>query len=173
MGRGCGGREWKPRVRHWCWWCAGLEFQQGCGGQKLFQLRRNWTHLVLICVLQCHVAFTLLLVPQNHNRLRHEWLVFVGAQMALSSYPATQIIAGISFITVHIAYPIINKNCLNADSMHGWMCRDKECPFSGITNSGRVWRKVLKSEAWGVTGALPQDHTFGTAYFKKTFFLFL
>ena len=32
MGRGCGGQEWKPRVRHWCWWCAGLEFQQGCGG---------------------------------------------------------------------------------------------------------------------------------------------
>ena len=23
----------------------------------------------------------------------------------------------------------------------------KECPFSGVTNSGRVWRKVLESEA--------------------------
>ena len=27
---------------------------------------------------------------------------------------------------------------------------DKECPLSGVTNSGRVWRKVPESEAWSV-----------------------
>ena len=30
--------------------------------------------------------------------------------------------------------------------------RDKECPFSGVTKSGRVWRKVPESDARGVTG---------------------
>ena len=25
-----------------------------------------------------------------------------------------------------------------------------ECPFSGVTNSGGVWRKVPESEAWSV-----------------------
>ena len=34
----------------------------------------------------------------------------------------------------------------------GWveMHREKEWPFSGISSSGRVWRKVPESEAWSV-----------------------
>ena len=31
----------------------------------------------------------------------------------------------------------------------------KSAPFSGVTNSGCVWRKVPESEAWSATGALP------------------
>ena len=55
------------------------------------------------------------------------------------------------------------------DSVSGQLCRDKECPFNGVTNSGRVWRKVLESDAqsepvsrnWGqghrkILSALPQ-----------------
>ena len=30
------------------------------------------------------------------------------------------------------------------------MQRDKERPFSGVTSSGRVWRKVPESEIWSV-----------------------
>ena len=30
---------------------------------------------------------------------------------------------------------------------------DKECPFSGITKSGRVWRKVPESDAQSVIAA--------------------
>ena len=33
-------------------------------------------------------------------------------------------------------------NCI-AGQLHG----DKECPFSGVTKSGRVWRKVPESNA--------------------------
>ena len=40
---------------------------------------------------------------------------------------------------------------MNAGSIGGQLCRDKECPISSITNSGRVWRKVLESDAWSVT----------------------
>ena len=29
---------------------------------------------------------------------------------------------------------------------------DKECPFSGVTKSGRVWRKVPESDARSVRG---------------------
>ena len=30
---------------------------------------------------------------------------------------------------------------------------DKECPFSGVTKSGRVWRKVPESDARSVASA--------------------
>ena len=41
-------------------------------------------------------------------------------------------------------------NCMdikNAPSVHS--CMDiNECPFSGVTNSGRVWKKVPESKDW-------------------------
>ena len=37
-----------------------------------------------------------------------------------------------------------------ADSVSGQMRRDKECRFSDVTSSGRVWRKVPESEAWSM-----------------------
>ena len=37
-----------------------------------------------------------------------------------------------------------------ADRVGGQLCGDKECPFSGITKSGRVWRKVPGSDALSV-----------------------
>ena len=36
------------------------------------------------------------------------------------------------------------------DCVGGQLHRDKECPFSGITKSGRVWRKVPESDARSV-----------------------
>ena len=39
-----------------------------------------------------------------------------------------------------------------AYSINGQLHGDKECPFSGITKSGRVWRKVLESSAQSVPG---------------------
>ena len=35
-------------------------------------------------------------------------------------------------------------------SLHGQLRGDKECPFSGVTESGRVWRKVPESDARSV-----------------------
>ena len=37
-----------------------------------------------------------------------------------------------------------------ADRVGGQLRGDKECPFSGVTNSGRVWRKVPESDARSV-----------------------
>ena len=33
---------------------------------------------------------------------------------------------------------------------NGQVCRDKECPFSGVTSSGRVSRKVPESDVWSM-----------------------
>ena len=37
-----------------------------------------------------------------------------------------------------------------ADCVGGQLCGDKECPFSGVTKSCTVWRKVLESNARSV-----------------------
>ena len=34
-----------------------------------------------------------------------------------------------------------------ADHVGGQLCGDEECPFSGVTKSGRVWRKMPESDA--------------------------
>ena len=44
---------------------------------------------------------------------------------------------------------LVPKLWKGADSVGGQLCGDKECPFSGVTNSG-VWRKVAESCAGNV-----------------------
>ena len=36
----------------------------------------------------------------------------------------------------------------------GQLRGDKECPFSGVTNSGRIWRKMPESDARSVPGSI-------------------
>ena len=45
--------------------------------------------------------------------------------------------------TVFNQYPNLSEG---ADSVDGQLRGDKECPFSGVTKSGRVWRKVPESD---------------------------
>ena len=44
-------------------------------------------------------------------------------------------------------YPNLSEG---ADRVGGQPRGDKECPFSGVTKSGRVWRKVSESDARSV-----------------------
>ena len=44
-------------------------------------------------------------------------------------------------------YPNLSKG---ADRVGGQLRGDKECLFSGVTKSGRVWRKVPESDSRGV-----------------------
>ena len=48
-----------------------------------------------------------------------------------------------------VGYPNFSEG---ADNVGGQLRGDKECPFSGVTNSDRVWRKVPESDALSVTG---------------------
>ena len=41
-------------------------------------------------------------------------------------------------------YPNLSEG---ADRVGGQLRGDKECPFSGVTKSGRVWRRVPESDA--------------------------
>ena len=43
---------------------------------------------------------------------------------------------------------------LTADSLSGQLRGDKECPFSGARNCGRIWRKMPESDGWSVSGRL-------------------
>ena len=45
-------------------------------------------------------------------------------------------------------YPNLSEG---ADRVGGQLHGDKECPFSGVTKSGRVWRKVSESDARSVS----------------------
>ena len=49
-------------------------------------------------------------------------------------------------------YPNLSEG---ADRVGGQMRGDKECPFSGLTKSGRVWRKVRKAVLRVWLGVLP------------------
>ena len=54
-----------------------------------------------------------------------------------------------------------------ADRVGGQLGGDEECPFSGVTKSGRVWRKVPESDAWSEGGLVP------LARAATSFFFFL
>ena len=49
------------------------------------------------------------------------------------------------------SYPYPNLSREGADRVGGQLRGDKECPFSGVTKSGRVWRKVPESNARSVS----------------------
>ena len=48
----------------------------------------------------------------------------------------------------------------DADRVGGQLRGDKECPFSGVTKPGRVWRKVPESDARSVALTLLNEHSF-------------
>ena len=50
-----------------------------------------------------------------------------------------------------------------ADRVGGQLRGDKECPFSGVTKSCRVWRKVPESDARSVGTGQPVQGRYGEA----------
>ena len=62
-----------------------------------------------------------------------------------------------------------------ADRVAGQLCGDKECPFSGVTKSGRVWRKVPESGARSViyimTCMKSHEHFCWNGYYRITVFI--
>ena len=49
---------------------------------------------------------------------------------------------------------LVLKPFRGTDCISGQLHRDKECPFSVGTNSGRVWRKVPEIDAWSVSNTI-------------------
>ena len=59
---------------------------------------------------------------------------------------------GARFLLQSHQYPNLSEG---ADRVAGQLRGDKECPFSGVTKSGRVWRKVPESGARSVSPPQP------------------
>ena len=56
-----------------------------------------------------------------------------------------------------------------ADRVGGQLHGDKECPFSGVTKSGRVWRKVPESDAGSLSLSVGQKVAMGQVAAAATF----
>ena len=69
-------------------------------------------------------------------------------------------VLGRSSYSHNYQYPNFSEG---SDRVGGQLCRDKECPFSGVTSSGRVWRKVPESDARSVPLTLSCSHTFSVS----------
>ena len=64
-------------------------------------------------------------------------------------------------------YPNLSEG---ADRVGGQLRGDKECPFRGVTKSGRVWRMVPESDARSVVLTNPyRPRTVWARYGARTF----
>ena len=60
-------------------------------------------------------------------------------------------LGGVRLLPQSYQYPNLSGG---ADRVGGQLRGGKECPFSGVSKSGRVWRKVPESDARSVCGPL-------------------
>ena len=88
--------------------------------------------------------------PKSFESRRNSFFFFFtrgGCASCLRAY------LGARLLPQSYQYPNLSEG---ADRVAGQLRRDKECPFSGVTKSGRVWRKVPESDArsvhWKLTG---------------------
>ena len=89
----------------------------------------------------------MLLTPAqiNQNRLNRDGpFLFYPGWMRLICLRAC---LGTRLLPQSYQYPNLSEG---ADRISGQLRGDKECPFSGVTKHGRVWRKVLESDAWSM-----------------------
>ena len=63
---------------------------------------------------------------------------------------------GVGLLPQSYQYPNLLEGAVH---IGGQLCGDKECPFCGVTKSGRVWRKVPESKAWSVGTGLSITQT--------------
>ena len=94
-------------------------------------------------------AFTYTSLNKNPNRLNRDGALFFLFYPGWMRLMFTCVLWRWVVSTVIISCTGTFRRALTAslDSCAG----DKECPFSGVTKSGRVWRKVPESDARSVT----------------------
>ena len=68
------------------------------------------------------------------------------------------------FYSHNYEYPNLSKG---ADRVGGQLRGDKECPFNGVTKSGRVWRKVPESDSRRVCTAMVVAYGGGNLNVRK------
>ena len=93
---------------------------------------------------------------KNHNRLNRDRTLFFTRGGCVSCLRAC---FGARLLLQSYQYQNLSEG---TDRVGGQLRGDKECPFSGVTKSGRVWRKVPESDAQSVEllshATHPQQH---------------
>ena len=74
-------------------------------------------------------------------------IVWVETELSFFFYPCLRACLGARLLPQSYQYPNLSEG---ADRVGGQLHRDKECPFSGVTKSGRVWKKVPESVVYDI-----------------------
>ena len=106
---------------------------------KLYQafVTNNSDYIRRLFYITDHVAYT------SSNKTKIVWIkteLFTQGECA----SCLRACLGARLLLWSYQYPNLSEG---ADRIGGQLHRDKECLFSGVTKSGRVWRKVLESDA--------------------------
>ena len=109
------------------------------GAQTVVRLLQTSQIISDVCFITDHVAYT------SSNKTKIVWIetLFFIFYFTWGECVSEFALALCCFYS-HIQYLDLSEG---ADCVGGQLRRDKKNPFSGVTKSGRVWRKVLESDA--------------------------
>ena len=106
------------------------------GAQTVVSLLQTTQIISDVCfMLPCYLRQ----LKQNQDRLNRGGTLFFTTRGGCVS--CLRACMGARLLPQSYQYPNLPEG---ADRVRGQLRGDKECPFSGVTKSGRVWRKVRK-----------------------------
>ena len=126
------------------------------GAQSVVGLFQATRIISDVCFITDHVA-TPAQIKSKLFETRRNFLLFLCLRACL----------GARLLPQSYQYPNLFEG---ADRVGGQLHGDKECPFNGVTKSGRVWRKVPESDARSVGGAVPAPAS--SRFFRRFKFFF-
>ena len=94
-----------------------------------------------VCFITDHVANPAQIKPKSFESRRNSFFIWGGCILCLCAC------LGARLLLQSYQYPNFS---VGADRVGGQLRGDEECPFSGVTKSGRVWRKMPESDARSV-----------------------
>ena len=124
------------------------------GAQTVVSLLPTTQIISDVCFITDHVAYASSDKPKLFETRRNFFSSFFTRGGCVSCLRAC---LGARLLPQSYQYPNLSEG---ADRVAGQLRGDKECPFSGVTKSGRVWRKVPESDARSVLPHHPQPSPF-------------
>ena len=112
------------------------------GAQTVVCLLQTTQIISDVCFIADHVVYAQL--KSNHNRLNRDGTLLFTRGGCVSCLRAC---LGARLLPQSYQYPNLSEG---ADRVGEQLRGDKEYPLSGVTKSGRVWRKVPESDARSV-----------------------
>ena len=126
--------------------CSSIIMQNLVGAQTVVSLLQTTQIISDVCFITDHVAYA------SSNKTTIVWIeteLFFSFFFFTRGGCASRLRACLGARLLPRSYQYRNLS-EGADRIGGQLRGDKECPFSGVTKSGRVWRKVPESHARSV-----------------------